>query len=149
MYPDSCGPPDKFNTSSTEQKPPAHLHCIHHVHYNTTSQEAWLVCQPLQPRYHRKKIGGRGLGAMEHTRGCPAVLLSNVPMGNESPIHRHCYQLHPKWESECWQVKQEPEPERLYEFSKHITLEVLRYQKIGTNLETAAARQATARWPAV
>ena len=82
MYPDSCGPPNKFHTSSTEQKPLVHLHCIHN---NTTSQEAWLYCAPLP----QKKKRGRGLGATEHTtctRRRPAMILSNAPMGNESPI---------------------------------------------------------------
>ncbi len=80
--PDSCGPPNKFHTSSTEQKPLVHLHCIHN---NTTSQEAWLYCAPLP----QKKKRGRGLGATEHTtctRRRPAMILSNAPMGNESPI---------------------------------------------------------------
>ena len=51
----------------------------------------------------------RGLGATEHTRGRPAVILCNAPMGNESPIHRQCDQLHPERENEVWQVKQELE----------------------------------------
>ena len=56
-------------------------------------------------------MGGRGLGATEHTRGRPAVILCNAPMGNESPIHRQCDQLHPERENEVWQVKQELELE--------------------------------------
>ncbi len=30
-------------------------------------------------------------------------------MGNESPIHSQCDQLHPEEENEVWQVKQEPD----------------------------------------
>ncbi len=45
MYPDSCGPHNKFHTSSTEQKPPTHPHCMH---YNTTSREDWLHCVSTQ-----------------------------------------------------------------------------------------------------
>ncbi len=56
-------------------------------------------------------MGGRGLGATEHTRGRPAVILCNAPMGHRSPIHRQCDQLHPEGENEVWQVKQEREPE--------------------------------------
>ncbi len=41
-------------------------------------------------------IGGRVLGAMEHTRGLPAVILSNAPMGNESPINRQMWSATPK-----------------------------------------------------
>ncbi len=38
------------------------------------------------------------------------VYINNAPLGNGSPMHRQCDQLHPKRESESWQVKQEPEP---------------------------------------
>ncbi len=35
-------------------------------------------------------MGGCGFGATDHTRGWPAVILRNAPLGNESPIHRQC-----------------------------------------------------------
>ena len=63
MYPDPCGLPTKFHTSSTEQNPPTHLHCIH---YNT-SQEVWLHCVSTCHATTRKKVGGHGLVAAEHT----------------------------------------------------------------------------------
>ncbi len=47
----------------------------------------------------------------EHTRGRPAVILCNAPMGKESPIYRQCDQLHPEGENEVWQVKQDPKPD--------------------------------------
>ena len=55
-------------------------------------------------------MGGRGLGATEHTRGRPAVILRDAPLGNESPIHRQFDQLHPKREMESWRAKQDPDP---------------------------------------
>ncbi len=81
--------------------------------YITTQQVGRLgftVCRsaPSAP-LPQEIMDGRGLGATEHTRGRPAVILSNAPMGNESPIHRQCDQLHPEGENEVWQVKQEPE----------------------------------------
>ncbi len=98
MHPDSCGPPNKYHTSSTEQKPPAHPHCIH---YNITSREAWLHCvstpSSLLPQ---KKIGGHGLGVTGAHKGMACRILSNAPLGNESPAYRQCEQLHPKREIE-------------------------------------------------
>ncbi len=85
--------------------------------YTTTQQVGRLgftVCRlaPSAPLpWPQEIMGGRGLGAMEHTRGRPAAILCNAPMGNESPIHRQCDQLHTEGENEVWQVKQEPEPE--------------------------------------
>ncbi len=52
------------------------------------------MCRPLQPCYHRKKIGGRGLGVAEdivteHTRGRAAVysVLTVMPRWALSPQH--------------------------------------------------------------
>ena len=95
MYPDSCGLPNKFHTSSTEQKSPSNLY----TPYSTTQQFGRLgstVCQPLQPRCHQQKIAIGGLGAMS-TQG---DRLSNAPLGKESPMHSQSDQLHPKRESE-------------------------------------------------
>ncbi len=100
---------NKFHTSSAEQKPPQT-----YTAYTTTQQIGrfgFIVCRPLQPRYHRKKIGivGRGLGAMEHTRGWPAIILSNAPLGNDFPLYRQCDHYTQKVKLCLWQVKQRSE----------------------------------------
>ncbi len=89
-----CGPTtgNKFHTSSTEQKPPAHTY----TSYTTTQQLnesgdlASLCVGPFSPATTGKKIGvgcpGGGYGLTEHIRGRTAVILSNAPLGNESPI---------------------------------------------------------------
>ncbi len=61
MFPDSCGLPNKFHTSSREKKPLAHLHSIH---YNTTSRGAWLHCVSSPSGAHMGT-------ACQNTLSCP------------------------------------------------------------------------------
>ncbi len=109
MYPDSCGPSTKFYTSSTEQKPPEHPHCIH---YNKTSREAWLHCVSApSARLPQEIMGGRGLGATEHTRGRAAVILCNAPLGMSPQYTGNEISYTQKGKFRSWQVKQELEIE--------------------------------------
>ncbi len=96
MYPDSCGPANKFqhkqHRTETSRAPTQHT-----LQHNKSGGLASLcVNRPLQPRYLRRKIRGGGLGATGHTRGRPAKILCNALLGNESPNHRQCDQPHPK-----------------------------------------------------
>ncbi len=50
-------------------------------------------------------------------------MLCNAPMGNESPIHRQCDQLHPEGENEVWQVKQELELDLVENNKKEVNKE--------------------------